>query len=215
MTPPAKFLALTDKIVLPSSFAVYPTYSAFDAKSSDLLFSLAAIPSIRKRIPTLQVFSSSASFQNDLSYICDWFLPNKLSVNVGKSNLVNFNRKRSSSTLQVEVNESFLNTKDYCKYLGVLVDGNLKIWDHVRYLRFKLSRHSGVISKMTHYVPRSVLLKYDFCKVKPIVQYGILVHGCTSFTVLESILSMQRKTLRLILKANMRVYPKFLRTLKF
>ena len=51
---------------------------------------------------------------------------------------------------------------------------------------------------MRHYVPRSVLLKYYFCNVKPIVQYGILVYGCTSFTVLEPIPAMQRKILRLI-----------------
>ena len=52
------------------------------------------------------VCSSSASFQNDLSSICDWFLSNKLSINVDKSSLLNFNRKRSASTLQVEINES-------------------------------------------------------------------------------------------------------------
>ena len=144
------------------------------------------------------VCSSSASFQNDLSSICDWFLSNKLSVNVDKSSLVNFNRKRRASTLQVEINKSLLNTNDFCKYLGILVDGNHKFCEHVRYIRFKLARHSGVISKMRHYVPRSILLKYYFCNVKPIVQYGILVYGCTSFTVLEPILVMQRKIIRLI-----------------
>ena len=144
------------------------------------------------------VCSSSASFQNDLSSICDWFLSNKLSINVDKSSLVNFNRKRSASTLQVEVNESFLNTDDYCKYSGVSVDGNLKFCEHIRYLSFKLARHSSVMSKMRHYVTRSVFLKFYFCNVKPIVQYGILVYGCTSFTVLEPILAMQRKILQLI-----------------
>ena len=48
----------------------------------------------------------SASFQNDLSNICDWFLSNKLSINVEKSSLVNLNRMRSASALQVEINES-------------------------------------------------------------------------------------------------------------
>ena len=121
------------------------------------------------------VCSSSASFQNDLSSVCDWFLSNKLSINVDKSSLVNFNRKRSASTLQVEVNESLLNNNDYCKYLGVLVDGNLKFCEHVRYIRFKLAGHSGVICKMRHYVRQKILLKYYFRNVKPIVQYGTLV----------------------------------------
>ena len=70
------------------------------------------------------VCSSSASFQNDLSSICDWCLSNKLSINVDKSSLVNFNRKRSASIVQVKRNECLLNTNDYCQYLGVLVDGS-------------------------------------------------------------------------------------------
>ena len=53
------------------------------------------------------VCSSSASFQNDLSGICDWFFSDKLSINVDKSSLVNFNRKRSASTLQVEINSLY------------------------------------------------------------------------------------------------------------
>ena len=78
------------------------------------------------------VCSSSGSFQNDLCNICEWFLFNKLSINVDRSSLFNFNRKRSASTLQVEMNESLLNTNEYCKYLGVLAGGNLKFCEHVR-----------------------------------------------------------------------------------
>ena len=139
------------------------------------------------------VCSSSISSQDDLSNICDWFLSNKLSINVDKSSLVIFNRKRNASTLQVEINEVLLNANDNYRYLAVLVDGNLKFCKHVRYIRFKLARHSGVMSKMRHYAPRSVFLNYYFCNVKPIVQSGILVYGRTSFTVLEPILAMQRK----------------------
>ena len=63
------------------------------------------------------VCSSSASFQNNISNICDWFLSNQLSVKVDKSSSVIFNRKRAS-TMQVEIKESLLNAND-CKYLGV------------------------------------------------------------------------------------------------
>ena len=115
------------------------------------------------------VCSSSANFQNHLSSICDWFLSNNLSIIVDESNSVNFNRETNASTLQVQGIESLLNTNEDFKYLGLFVDGNLKFCEQVRCIRFKLARHSGVISKMLHYVPRSVLLKYFFRNVKPIV----------------------------------------------
>ena len=75
-----------------------------------------------------------------------------------------------------------------------IYDGILKFGEHVRYERFKIARQPGLISKMRHNIPRSVLLKYYFCNVKPTVQNSILVHGCTSFTVVETFPSMQKNT---------------------
>ena len=146
-------------------------------------------------IPTIKVFVRLPHFVKTISNKCDWFVSNKLSVNVDKTRLVNSTGKRSVSALQVEISESLINTNDFFKFLGVLING---IFVNVRHLRFKLARHSGVISKMRHYVPRSVLLKYYFSNVKPIVQCGILVYGCTSFIVVEPVLSIQRRILRLI-----------------
>ena len=72
------------------------------------------------------VCSSSARSQIHLSDICDWFLSNEISVNVDKSSLVNWNRRMSASTMQVELNESLF---DYCNSSGVLLDGNMKfLW---------------------------------------------------------------------------------------
>ena len=74
----------------------------------------------------------------------------------------------------------------------------LKFCEHGSYRRFKLARHSGVISKMRNLARGSVLLNYYFSNVNPIVQYGVLVYGCNSFTVLEPLLSMLRIIIRLI-----------------
>ena len=80
--------------------------------------------------------------------------------------------------------------KPFCKYLGVIVDDKLKFFHHIQNAQSKLGRHCGVISKMRHYVPRSILLKY--------YMYGSLVYGGTSFSFLNPILNMQRKIVRMI-----------------
>ena len=71
--------------------------------------------------------------------------------------------------------------KPFYKYLGVIVDDKLKFFHHIQNVQSKLGRHCGVISKMGHYVPRSILLKYYMSNIKPIIQYGSLVYGGTSF----------------------------------
>ena len=88
--------------------------------------------------------------------------------------------------------------KPFYKYLGVIVDDKLKFFHHIQNVQSKLGRHCGVISKMRHYVPRSILLKYYMSNIKPIIQYGSLVYGGTSFSFLNPILNMQRKIVRMI-----------------
>ena len=68
------------------------------------------------------------------------------------------------------------------KYLGVYIDKELKFLDHIDSLKKKLSKAVGIASQLWYFVSRDVLLKYYNFYVKPILQYGILVYGCTFIT---------------------------------
>ena len=60
-------------------------------------------------------------------------------------------------------------------------------------IKSKFGRHCGVISKMRYFVPRATLIKYYTSNVKTTIQYGLLVHGCTSFANLNAILLLHKK----------------------
>ena len=49
---------------------------------------------------------------------------------------------------------------------------------------------------MRHYVPRNLLIEYYKSNVNPIIQYGIIVYGCCSFSSLQPILRLQKKILK-------------------
>ena len=51
---------------------------------------------------------------------------------------------------------------------------------------------------MRNFTPRSVLLKYYNYNIQPIIQYGLLVYGCTSINALNPIHMLQKKIMRLI-----------------
>ena len=61
----------------------------------------------------------------------------------------------------------------------------------------KLTKQSGIISMLRHYVPRSTLIRYYEANVRPLIQYGVLIYGCTSFSSLCDIEKLQRKIFRL------------------
>ena len=62
--------------------------------------------------------------------------------------------------------------------------------------------------KMRYYVTTSTLVKYYQSNIKPLIQYGLLVYGCTSFYSLKSIHMIQ--IIRMIyFKRKYDIIPKF------
>ena len=70
--------------------------------------------------------------------------------------------------------------------------------DQINTVVVKLTNQSRIISKLRHYVPRTTLIRYYEASVKPLIQYGVLIYGCTNFSNLCDIEKLQRKIFRLI-----------------
>ena len=131
----------------------------------------------------------------ELKVVNNWLATNKLCLNVGKTKCVSFKVKSPQNLFLDEMKFQECKTM---KYLGVHIDNELKFLDHIDSLKKKLSKAVGIASQLRYFVSRDVLLKYYNFYVKPILQSGILVYGCTYITHLKKIALMQRKLLRLI-----------------
>ena len=124
-----------------------------------------------------------------------YLIQNKLSLNVPKSSHMDI----KNCDFEVSIRNQVIERESTTKYLGILVDKSLNFKNHINKLRAKLSVHSGVICKLRHYLPKHILLLYYNSHVKPIIQYGVLVYGCTASNNLVPILRQQKKILRIIL----------------
>ena len=125
-----------------------------------------------------------------------WLNANKLALNLSKT--VQMNLKPSASNDFFLFNSCPILVKPVCKYLGVYVDNKLSFRSHIEYVKKRLGKQSGIISKLRHFVPKRELHNYYKTNVVPIIQYGILVFGCCSYKALEPIFIMQKKILKLI-----------------
>ena len=137
--------------------------------------------------------------QADLLAVSDWLQNNKLTLNIKKTFQLNLTLGKYASSPNFHLNNKNLNVLNSCKYLGVFLDNKLSFKPHIESVIERLERQCGIVSKLRHYVPRNVLLRYYSSNIKPIIQYGLLVYGCVSYRILEPILKMQKKFLRLIL----------------
>lgn len=52
-----------------------------------------------------------------------------------------------------------LECKDYVKYLGILIDKNLNWKTHIGLIALKNSKTIGMMAKLRHFVPLSIIVK--------------------------------------------------------
>ena len=148
------------------------------------------------------------SFENivniELQNLHDWLTSNKLTLNTTKTNLVIFHPYQKRVTYQPNLyifdNEKnrnvSLESKNYIKHLGVLIDKNLTWKYHIDAITAKISKTIGLILKLRHSIPRHILLYIYQTLIH--AHYGLPLSGQASKTSVNKILTLQTKGLRMM-----------------
>ena len=88
--------------------------------------------------------------------------------------------------------------KDHVKYLGFLLDSNLRWKFRIYNVVLKVSRTVGVVARLRHFVSRSTLLNIYQSLILPYLTYGLAAWGQPAKTHLQKILVLQKRVLRLM-----------------
>ena len=85
------------------------------------------------------------------------------------------NSKEAISHFTTEINNSIINSSETVKYLVVIIDSKLSFAPHIKYLESKLSRASGIFSRVKSTFPKDALLKLYYALFQPHLLYGLTV----------------------------------------
>ena len=101
---------------------------------------------------------------------------NKLTINYSKTKfmIVRSNKLENIQSFTVSIDGNLIERVNCFKYLGVDIDDNLSWKTHIHSLESELSRLSGFICKLRHYVSFDCLKNFYFAKVYSKLQYAIL-----------------------------------------
>ena len=143
---------------------------------------------------------------SELNKLCEWLTAIKLTLNTKKSNYVIFLNYKKKLPYQPTINiydndkvsYSTLECKDHVKYLGILIDKNLNWKVHIDLIALKISKAIGMIAKLRHFVPFSILVKLYQSLISPFLMYGISSWSHASQSNLEKLLLLQKRALRLM-----------------
>ena len=144
--------------------------------------------------------TSARSLPDILEDVDVWMKSNKLKCNLEKSKVVCFGGKSAD----VKMGNFGLSVQSNLKYLGVIIDEKLSFKDHIAKVKSKLLFCNFNVLRTRRLLTRPQLLLYYTLHVKPVVQYGILLYGCTAYSSLEPIFRIQKRIMR-----NIFNLPKF------
>ena len=142
------------------------------------------------------LIEKSASETGDLKHLQTWLARNKVDLNYTKSKFVIF-EKRAKVYGNIELDEQTIAACVNYTYLGIYFDKKLNFNIHIGKVVKKLSKQCGIVYKLRETLNTSHLLAYIRAYVSPIVQYGVLLYGLGRKTMLQQILVLQKKLVRI------------------
>ena len=86
-----------------------------------------------------------------------------------------------------------------CKYLGVVIDSELKKWkSHVDYIYKKLIKFVKILYILRNKLHRTGLKNVYYAFIHPHLQFGVELYGTANSTTLDKLIKLNNKILHII-----------------
>jgi len=129
-----------------------------------------------------------------------WFLANKLSLSIDKTcySIFGCHDIISKHSNNLKLNDTVITKVDRCKYLGVMIDNDLKWQSHIDLIYSRLLKFTGIFYKLRCYLSVDVLRLLYFAFVHSQILYGIEVYANTCHAQLHKLCVLNNKILRIL-----------------
>ena len=114
---------------------------------------------------------------NELQKISQWFISNKLSLNVKKTKYFFFHKPSKKDNIPLAlpklcINNSQIQRSESIKFLGVFLDENLTWKDHIKYIENKIAKNIGILYRSKPYLNNKCLLSLYNSYIHSYISYA-------------------------------------------
>ena len=135
----------------------------------------------------------------DLAMFKLWSDANRLTINASKTNcLFISNVSETPPPGSIFIDENVLNFVSEVKFLGVIIDDQVKYDQHIIYIRKKISKSIGIIYRIKQFIPLSCLRNLYFSLIHPFFLYCLPIFGATYDTHIEPLILLQKRAIRIL-----------------
>jgi len=136
----------------------------------------------------------------ELTKLSSWFLANRLTLNVGKTNFINFKSHRKIKPIiwDLSIEGQPITQVDSTKFLGVFLDQHLSWKTHINYISQKIAKNIGIIYRLSYILPKPIRINLYYTLVYPYLSYCNLIWSSTYESRVKKITILQKKAIRTI-----------------
>ena len=135
-----------------------------------------------------------------VSHLNNWYVHNKLSVNISKSEvmLISSSRRFLSDNLDISIDGQCLKYVHCANYLGMKIDNHLTWNDYINKLCSNVASKLSSLRRLQGTVTSNVLCKIYLTMIQPCIDYAISVWGQTSEYNINKIQRLQNYAARIV-----------------
>jgi hypothetical protein len=144
--------------------------------------------------------------EKDLVILDNWFKANKLSLNIKKTKFMIISPKhiKNDNIELPQLNNMKIERVQEYKYLGLIIDSNLKWSTHIDQIKSKILPIIGILKRIKYTVPTSTKLRIYFSFVQSHLNYLNVIWGSAANIYLSNLKVLQNYALKNIYKLNFR-----------
>lgn len=134
----------------------------------------------------------------ELKTLKDWFAVNGLSMNVSKTQMIEFSAFNLDKNFNINSSTISINSRNSVDYLGIKIDSHLNWKEQIESMSKRLSSATFVLRVVRDTTNLETQITIYHAYFSSIMNYGIIVWGSTNLA--KKILALQKRVLRLIAK---------------
>ena len=144
------------------------------------------------------IYSLCNTLTTDLSHVKNWLLANKLTLNARKTYFMIFTLKHVPNDIRVAIGNHALDRQYKGKFLGLMLDDRLNFSDHIAMISNKIAKVTGIFYRIKDHFPDYIMKQLYYSLVAPHFTYCIIAWGCCSGQVLQPLILIQMKLVRIL-----------------
>lgn len=147
--------------------------------------------------------SLKAKIEREFLKVTEWLACNKLSLNIKKTKLLLFQKKRNvDNILKLLINNEIIESSESTTFLGVEISNNLNWQNHIDKICNKISQIIYTMKRIKNHVPGEILKIIYTSLILPQINYGLLSWFNPLVNNIKRLETLQKKAVRTILNTK-------------